>query len=118
MPPIATSPTRIKTPVRIRFFNFDLEVRLISITSDNFGPLRRSSTVFRRKESQGLCHPPQDRRMNKGEVDLYETTEELCESGWLGRAVGSYSKWIGRKKVSLAGYASPIFANRSTIGWT
>jgi len=56
--------------------------------------------------------------MNKGEVDLYETTEELCESGWLGRAVGSYSKWIGRKKVSLAGYASPIFANRSTIGWT
>src|SRR5882724_2616432 len=77
MPPIAASPTRIRTPVRIRFFNFDLGVRLISITSNNFGPLARSFTVLRRKANQGLCHPPQDRRIDKGEVDLYETTEEL-----------------------------------------
>src|SRR6267142_1115773 len=77
MPPIAASPNRIKTPVRIRFFNFDFGVRLISITSNNFGPLARSFTVLRRKENQGLCHPPQDRRIDKGQGDLYETTEEL-----------------------------------------
>ena len=77
MPPIAASPTRIKTPVRIRFFNFDFWVRLISITSNNFGPLARSFTVLRRKENQGLCHPPQDRPIDKRQADLCETTEGL-----------------------------------------
>src|ERR1041384_340678 len=36
MPPIATTPIAISTPVRIRFFNFDLGVLLISILLYNF----------------------------------------------------------------------------------
>src|SRR5882724_9234042 len=101
MPPIAASPTRIKTPVRIRFFNFDFGVRLISITLNNFGPLARSFIVLRRKENQGLCHPPQDRRIVKGQGDLYETTEELMGVRLLWRAVGNLL-WMATEEKGLA----------------
>src|SRR2546423_1679498 len=118
MPPIAASPTRIKTPVRIRFFNFDFWVRLISITSNNFGPLARSFTVLRRKENQGLCHRPQDSHIDTRQADLCETTEGLMVVRLLLASCRELTLNGTGKKVSLAGYASPIFANPSAFTWT